>query len=485
MIIRNREEVLAGGDTGGRATVLAILEAGLQAIEPYARVRRLIRRQRNRLLIGDCQGADLSGFGDETIDLDQIDNVYVIGAGKTVQRQAHALEDLLGDRLTAGAITIKRGEAITLKRIEVTEAAHPVPDKESILGTRKLLAIADRATERDLVFTLFSSGASSLCVLPPDAYNLDDVCTVYRLAIKYGDMSIIWRVMRYFSLANSGRILLRVHPAQSVNLLMSFKPYPLWRGQLPPTADWIPPWPPGPRRLLEARREFQAADWWDELPTSMRAALERGDPRCEVPDLAEFGKLRCSYWQPIDYRLLSDAAARQAEALGVRGAFLGNWWGVLSSNAAEMMVGLARECAERAAPFAPPVALISGGEMTVPVGTATGVGGRNQEFVLAAAQRLAEQPCGGVVVAAVDSDGTDGPGMQLTDGAESAPCLAGGIVDETTWGAAVRAKIDPKAELERHNSTPVLRATGGAIYTGNTGICAGDLRVVLVPRRAT
>jgi len=191
-------------------------------------VTRLIRRQGNRLLIGDCRGADLSGFGDETIDLDQIDNVYVIGAGKTVRRRAQALEDLLGDRLTAGAVTIKRGEAITLKRIEVTEAAHPVPDAYSILGTRKIRAIADRAADRDLVFPLFSSGASSLCVLPPDAYSLDDVRIVYRLAIAYGDMSIIWRVMRYFSLMNSGRILLRVHPAPSVNLLMSFKPYPPW-----------------------------------------------------------------------------------------------------------------------------------------------------------------------------------------------------------------------------------------------------------------
>jgi len=180
--------------------------------------------------------------------------------------------------------------------------------------------------------------------------------------------------------------------------------------------------------------------------------------------------------------MMLDAAASQAEALGVRAAVLGNWWDVRSSDVAEVMVGIARECAERAAPFAPPVALISGGEMTVPVGLAKGIGGRNQEFVMAAAQRIAEQSVGGIVVGAVDSDGTDGPGIQLTDGAESAPCLAGGLVDETTPEAAVAAKVDLRAELERHNSTPALRALGGGIYTGNTGICAGDLRVVLVQR---
>jgi hydroxypyruvate reductase len=482
MIIRNREEILPGGCAAGRATVLAILEAGLQAIEPYARTRRMIQREGDTLRIGGCREADLSGFGDEAVDLSQIDNIYVIGAGKSVQRQAQALEDLLGDRLTAGALTIKRGEAVTLKRIEVTEGAHPVPDEQSFLGTRRILALVDHAGPRDLIFTLFSSGASSLCVLPPDAYSLDDVRAVYRLAIKYGDMRIIWRVMRYFSLVNSGRILLRAPAARTVNLLMSFKPYPPWGGRIPETASWITPWPPGPRRLPEAAREFRAAAWWGALPARVRSAFERLDPGCEVPDLGEFRKLRCSFWQPIDYRLLLDAAAHAAETHGARAAVLGNWWAVQSTDAAEMMVGLARECAARGAPFAPPVALISGGELTVPVGDATGVGGRNQEFVLAAARRIADQPGAGMVVGSIDSDGTDGPGAQLTAGAEPAACLAGGLADETTWSAAAATKIDLKAELERHNSTPALRALGGGIYTGNTGICAGDLRVVLVQR---
>jgi hydroxypyruvate reductase len=482
MIIKNRSDLLSKGYAQGRAVVLEILEAGLRAIEPYARTQRLIRREGNTLRVGGCPDADLSGFGDETIDLDRVDNVYVIGAGKTVQRQAQALEDLLGDRLTSGALTIKRGETVALKRITVTEGAHPVPDEYSLLGTRRILAIVDRATSRDLIFTLFSSGASSLCVLPPEPHSLDDVRTVYRLAIKYGDMSIIWRVMRYFSLVNSGRVLLRAPAARTVNLLMSFKPYLPWGGRIPETPSWITPWPPGPRRLPEAVQEFRAATWWDELPHRMRSAFERLDPGCEVPDLDEFRKLRCSFWQPIDYRLLLDAAAHAAEGLGVRAAILGNWWAVQSTDAAEIMVGLARECATRGAPFVPPVALISGGELTVPVGNATGVGGRNQEFVLAAAQRIAEQPRAGMVVGSIDSDGTDGPGIQLTAGAEPAACLAGGLADETTCGAAVAAKIDLKVELERHNSTPTLRALGGGIFTGNTGICAGDLRVVLVQR---
>jgi glycerate-2-kinase len=123
--------------------------------------------------------------------------------------------------------------------------------------------------------------------------------------------------------------------------------------------------------------------------------------------------------------------------------------------------------------------------MTVPVGDATGIGGRNQEFVLAAAVKLADDECPGCVVGSVDSDGTDGPGMQLANGSEDAfRCLAGGLVDESTAPAANAAGLDLAAELRGHNSSLPLLRLGSAIITGNTGICAGDLRVVLVPGRA-
>jgi glycerate-2-kinase len=215
----------------------------------------------------------------------------------------------------------------------------------------------------------------------------------------------------------------------------------------------------------------------------VRAALERHDAACEVPDLDAFRTLRFSYWQPIDYRTMLEAAAARAEALGIRGVILGNWWSVQSADAAEVMMGIARECLEREKPFVPPVALLSGGEMTVPVGNAAGIGGRNQEFVLCAAQRMAECRGSGLVVGSVDSDGTDGPGPQLQASAAALPCLAGGIADETTWASAASVNLDLAAELERHNSSPALLALKSAIHTGNTGICAGDLRVILIPRR--
>ncbi len=390
MIIKNREEIISHGDIRGRERVADILEAGLTAVDPYSGARRLIRVENGRLIIGGCPGMDLSGYGDEVIDLSRVGNIYIVGAGKTIQRQARAIEDVLGDRLTAGAITIKKGEEILVRKIDVTEGAHPVPDEKSVEGTRKIIEIARRAKEGDLVFTLFSSGSSSLFALPPDGYTLEEMRSVYKLAIKYGDQSLIWRVIKYFSLVNSGRIVMLIYPARSVNLLMSIKGYDPWHGRIPTGGDWIPSWPPGPQRLSNSVIEMKAEPWWEELPSSMRAALERCDPECEIPSIDDFRRVQSSYWQPVDHRQMLEGARRKAEECGFRGAILGRWWMVQSSDAAEVMSGIALECLRYGTPFKAPVALISGGEMTVPVGAATGIGGRNQEFVLAAAMKISQ-----------------------------------------------------------------------------------------------
>jgi glycerate 2-kinase len=480
--VKNRDEVIAHENSRGRAMVLDIIEAGLSAVDPYRNTRKLVRVENERLIIGGCREMDLSGYGDEVIDLNRVRNIYVIGAGKTVQRQAKALEDVLGSRLTAGAITIKKGEEIILGKIEVTEGAHPVPDEQSVEGTRKIVEIARKAGEGDLVFALFSSGSSSLLALPPDGYSLEDMRAVYKLAIQYGDQSLIWRVMKYFSAVNSGRIVMMIHPARTINLLMSIKGYEPWRGKIPLGGDWIPSWPSGPQRLAEAVREMKTEPWWEELPGSMRAALERRDPKCEIPSIEDFRKAKASYWQPIDYRRMLEAARAKAEEFGFRGAILGTWMMVQSTDAAEIMTGMARDCLRYGTPFQPPVVLLSAGEMTVPVGSATGIGGRNQEFVLAAAVRISDAMLSGITVGSVDTDGTDGPGTQMVSaGDPDFRTLAGGVVDGKTLADARAMGIDLPAELKNHNSTPVLMKLKSGIYTGNTGIVGGDLRVILIP----
>jgi glycerate 2-kinase len=479
-LIRNWDELTSHGDREGRTMALEILGAGLAAADPYVNTRSLIRIEGDRLTIGGRPELDVSGYGDEVIDFSEVEHIYVIGAGKAVQHQARALEDLLGDRLTAGAITVKRGEGRRLRRIAVTEAAHPVPDEASVAGAHRIVEIARAAGVRDLVFTLFSDGASSLLTLPAPGLTLDDIRQVYLLAIKFGSQRVIHGAMLYMSAVKCGRIMREIHPARSINLIMQVGLFPRWHGVLPETGSWVPSWPPPRRRMAEAVRELQAKPWWNEFPPAMRAILERVDESYEVPDLGEFRSMRSSYWQPIDLYQMVEGARARAEGLGLRGAVLSSHLAALSSSAANVLAHIAHECEHYGRPFAPPVALITGGHLDVPVGDATGIGGRNQEFALLWGQLLGEGRLASkrIVVAAMDSDGTDGPGTQLAGG--ETICMAGGVVDGETVSEAQALGIDLDAELANHNSTMALIGLKSAIHTGNTGTCLGDLRVALV-----
>ncbi|MBN1935741.1 MAG: DUF4147 domain-containing protein [Anaerolineae bacterium] len=481
MWIKNRAELTSHSDREGRSLALDILEGGLTAADPYQNTLNLIRIEGDTLLVGGHPEMDVSGFGDEVIDLRGIDHIYVVGAGKAVQRQAQALEDLLGDRLTTGAITVKQGEGRQLRRIEVTEAAHPVPDEQSVIGAHKMMDIAQQAGERDLVFTLFSDGASSLCELPAPGLTLDDIRQVYFLAIRHGSQALIHAVMPYASAVKCGRITAAIHPARMVNLIMQVGLFPRWHGPLPESGSWSPSWPPPERKLSQAVCELKTRPWWFALSPTLRAALESGEACYEVPDRTLFAGMRASYWQPIDLYQMVEGARARAEALGFKGVILSSHLTAQSAEAANVLAQIACECERYGRPFAPPVALITGGHLDVPVGDATGIGGRNQEFALRWAQTLGSGRLAStrVVVAAMDSDGTDGPGTQHA-GAGETICMAGGIVDGYTMALAAERGVDVTAELGNHNSTIALIELDSAIHTGNTGACLGDLRVTLV-----
>ncbi len=228
--------------------------------------------------------------------------------------------------------------------------------------------------------------------------------------------------------------------------------------------------------------DMRGQPWWGELPDSMRTVLDRLDPDYEVPDPAEFREVRFSFWQPIDLYQMVEGARAKAEELGFTGVILSSHLTALSEAAANVLAQIAHECEQYGRPFEPPVALITGGHLDVPVGDATGVGGRNQEFALhwGRALGLGRLASRRIVVAAMDSDGTDGPGIPQASAQGERLCMAGGIVDGGTWDEAASIGVDVDAELANHNSTVALMRLKSAIYTGNTGTCLGDLRVALV-----
>ena len=207
---------------------------------------------------------------------------------------------------------------------------------------------------------------------------------------------------------------------------------------------------------------------WSKIPQSVRDFMTRADPIHLPPTQADIALRPYFLYRVIDPHVMLAAAQDKARELGLNVVVLSTSLNDIEAKPAGEMVGeFAQEVELFGRPFAPPCVFMCGGEVTVATGQETGVGGRNQEFVLAAASRISGSK--NIVIGSVDSDGTDGPTN-----------IAGGIVDGETVERIKQSGLDLNAELKRHNSTPVLEALGDAVILGNTGTNLRDLRVAYV-----
>ena len=481
MRILNAEALTGHGNVEGRRAVVEILEAGMQAADPYQAVRQLIRVEGDRLIVGNRAFEPLGSpiTGDQVFDLSGPGRVYVFGAGKGVQRVAQAIEDLLGDRLAGGHVIDKKGVQPTLERVEVTLGGHPVPDEDCVRGCRRMLEKMRGLTADDLVFTVGASGFSSLLTLPAPGVSLEDVQrTVYLMQIERGvPTSHLSPVRNHLDMMKGGRIAAYIHPARAIHLLAKDPDtYENWIDH----NYWVHTFPDR-STYADAVRYIKLWDAWDAVPASVRAHLERADPRYDTvkPDRYRtfghriFGLLpgQQGYWP---------AATKRAEELGYRAVTLAMNLHVEASHAGQVVATVAKTIEGEGMPFEPPVALFTAGELLVTVGQETGIGGRNQEYVLAAATKIVGSER--IVIGAVDTDGTDGPGAQYHPELGHIPTLSGGIVDGTTVRMAEERGLEIGQALKRHDATPLLLALdSGVLATQSTGL--NDLGVILVMAR--
>lgn len=481
MRIQNQETLVSHGNRLGRQALVKILEAGLQGADPYQNTKRLLSLRGDKLTVGgkefEPQGTPRSG--DAVYDLSQTGNIYVIGAGKGIQRVALALEEVLGDRLTDGHVIDKKGYPVILNRIGVSLGGHPVPDEDCIAGCMKILEIAKRIKKNDVVFTCIGNGVSSLLTLPVPGVTLEDIKrTTYIMQIEHGaatsdlgpirnhlDMLKGGRISRYISPANAIHIL-AIDPG-SHDLLMHKNS---WLHTLPDSSTF--------RLAIDNLKKWGA---WEEVPRSVREFLIRAEPEHETVKAAEFERMPSRIFGVMPgHRQTAKLppAIKAAEALGFKPVVLAEelMW-VEAQTAGIYLSEIARTIERRCQPFEPPCALFTSGEYVVTVGKEKGVGGRNQEFLLSAALRIAGSQK--IVIGSVDTDGNDGPSVQFADQTLDLPCLAGGIVDGMTVEEAANAGINIATELKRHNSTPVLlKLNSGIIAEPN--ISLNDLTVALV-----
>lgn len=462
-IIRNTPELLSHGNVVGRRFVLDILEAGLQASDPYDSVRRLVRVQDGKLLVGGEGPSDGRSAPPLVFDLAKVGRIYVTGGGKAAQRQAEALEDTLGDLIAGGHVNAKKGDTVRLKRIGVTLAGHPLPDEDSVEGSKRIVEWEGKARKGDIVFHSESGGGSALMTLPAPGVTLQDLKDVNRL-LYFERGASMWdtNAVRNMLVLLRSREVRYAGEATFIQLSTDERP-PRMRIEV------------GRRQHLQlAARDaydyaigvLKAYDCWDRVSESVRRFLLAANPA--YGPLTREERARMHYYRVIGPETMLGAAERRARELGLNATIVASSLSDVEAAAAgNVLAYMAQECEMHDRPLTAPAVLICGGELVVTVGSGKGSGGRNQEFALSMAPRIAGS--GRIVAASVDSDGSDGPTEQ-----------AGGIVDGLTMDRLGALGVDYFAEMAEHDSEGLLKSLEDTLDTGVLGTNVQDLRVVYV-----
>ena len=380
----------------------------------------------------------------------------VIGAGKASAAMARALEDHWSGPLE-GLVVTRYGYDVPCKRIEIVQAAHPVPDAEGLQAAERIRLLVTGLTEDDLVIALISGGGSSLLVAPAEGLTLADKQSVNSALLHSGaSISEMNCVRRHLSSLKGGRLAAVCYPAQVLTLLISDVPGddPIDIASGPTVADpttcedalaivdrYRIPVPPAVRILLKS---------------GASETIKPGDPRLAnvqtrmvtTPQIALEAAARVARDAGITPYILSDSLEGEARDLG------------------KAMAGIARQVIRYSQPFPSPCVLLSGGETTVTL-RGTGRGGRNVEFLLSLAVAL--NGLSGVYALAADTDGVDG-----------AEEIAGACLTPSTLARAWAMGINPLSSLDNNDAHSFFQALGDSVVTGPTLTNVNDFRAILI-----
>ncbi len=380
----------------------------------------------------------------------------LIGAGKASALMAQAIEKAWPHDLE-GLVVTRYGHAVPCERVEIVEAAHPVPDEAGEKAARRILEIAQGLGEGDLLICAISGGGSALLSLPGDGLTLADKQAVNKALLRsgatIGEMNC---VRKHLSAIKGGRLAEAAYPARVHTILISDVP-----GDDPAVIASGPTVPDG-TSLSDALEILDRRGI--DLPRAVRDRL--ADPAAETPKPGAPAFKNTETVMAARPLASLEAAAEVARQAGVTALILGDALEGESRDVATVLAGIARSVRQHGLPAKPPVVLLSGGETTVTI-KGDGVGGPNAEFALALAVAL--DGAEGIYGIACDTDGVDG-----------AAELAGGQIGPDTLRRAIAQGIMPRASLARNDAHGFFQALGDSIAPGPTLTNVNDFRAVLI-----
>jgi len=446
-------------------TLEAIFRAALASVDPQQLIASRLQLSGSRLTVSS-ESTPL------TIDLDDYDQLLVLGAGKATAAMARGLENLLGPRIGGGLIVVKYGHTAPLTRIETLEAGHPIPDAASLLGARRLAAMATKADSRTLVINLISGGGSALLALPLQVpglpLSLADKQATTRLLLGCGaTIDELNCVRKHLSALKGGGLARLLAPARSLNLILS----DVIGDRLDVIASGL--CVPDPTTFGDALAVLDRYRLSNRVPGPVLALLRAGasgqiaeTPKPGDPVFDASGNFLLG-----NNRVALQAAAREATARGFKSTIVSSRACGEARELARHLLAAALDFRDRQRPASGPACLLAGGETTVTL-RGDGRGGRNQELALAFLTALAELPDrgAGLYLLSAATDGNDGP----TE-------AAGAFAANELLAAATAAGLAPASYLARNDAYPFFDRLGALLRTGptNTNVC--DLQLILIP----
>jgi hydroxypyruvate reductase len=385
----------------------------------------------------------------------------VVGAGKAAASMARAVELAWpGAAPLDGLVITRYAHGLPTERLRVVEAGHPVPDESGERAAAEILVAASALGPEDLLLALVSGGGSSLLSLPVEAVPMSDLKAVTRALLASGapiqEMNV---VRKHLSRIQGGR-LAQSSRARACALVVS----DVAGDDVSAIASG--PCAPDPSTYADAIDVL--ARWGVTPPHSVAAHLARG-ARGVIEETPKPGD---PLFARVENRLIAtahgslEAAARVFESNGVRAVILGDTVTGEARDVAQVMAAMVREIRGHGGPFAPPVALVSGGECTVTLRGA-GRGGRCSEFLLALTKALGG--LSGVSAIAADTDGIDGVESN-----------AGAVMTPDTAARAAALGLDPRRSLDANDGFGFFEALGDLVITGPTRTNVNDYRAILV-----
>ena len=435
-----------------RADARRIFEAGIAAVDPVEAVKRHLGRT-----------GDILHVADRRYELPTYRHVYVVGTGKASARMARGLEEILGESIDSGVVVVKYGYSTPTRRVDIVEAGHPIPDPPGVEGTKQIIDTLRKAGNDDLVIFLVSGGGSALLPCPADGLTLEDKQRTTQILLDCGaTIHEINSVRKHLSKVKGGRLARLAYPATVVGLILS----DVIGDRLEGIASG--PTVPDTSTFSDCLKIIERYQLQGKIPPVVRAFLEQGARGGieETPKAADPVFEKVQNVLVGSNRLALQAAKQKADVLGYNSLLLSSSVEGETQTVAAVHAAIAKEISATGGPVRRPACVISGGETTVTI-RGGGLGGRNQEFALAAALHI--EGLEGIVILSGGTDGTDGP----TD-------AAGGVVDGGTLRRATANGLDAGDYLRRNDSYHFLQSTGDLLITGPTYTNVMDLHVMLI-----